>query len=87
MSVLVDKNTKLLVQGITGKTGAFHAGLSLEYGTNVVAAFEDAIARGVDHKNNPPEDFLNDVLSLLAEPQSMRVDKAAEQAVAVDAAA
>ena len=56
-------------------------------GTNVVAAFEDAIARGVDHKNNPPEDFLNDVLSLLAEPQSMRVDKAAEQAVAVDAAA
>lgn len=37
MSVLVDKNTKLLVQGITGKTGAFHAGLSLEYGTQVVA--------------------------------------------------
>ncbi len=37
MSVLVDKNTKLLVQGITGKTGAFHAKLSLEYGTRVVA--------------------------------------------------
>ena len=37
MSVLVDKNTKLLVQGITGKTGAFHAGLSIEYGTSVVA--------------------------------------------------
>ncbi|EDM73941.1 succinyl-CoA synthetase alpha subunit [Plesiocystis pacifica SIR-1] len=37
MSVLVDKNTKLLVQGITGKTGAFHAKLSLEYGTQVVA--------------------------------------------------
>lgn len=37
MSVLVDKNTKLLVQGITGKTGAFHAGLSIEYGTQVVA--------------------------------------------------
>lgn len=37
MSVLVDKNTKLLVQGITGKTGAFHARLSLEYGTAVVA--------------------------------------------------
>ncbi len=36
MSVLVDKNTKLLVQGITGKTGMFHAGLSLEYGTQVV---------------------------------------------------
>ena len=37
MSVLVDKNTKLLVQGITGKTGLFHAGQSLEYGTQVVA--------------------------------------------------
>ncbi len=37
MSVLVDKNTKLLVQGITGKTGMFHASKSLEYGTQVVA--------------------------------------------------
>ena len=37
MSVLVDKDTKLLVQGITGKTGGFHARKSLEYGTQVVA--------------------------------------------------
>ena len=37
MSVLVDKNTRLLVQGITGKFGGFHAGLSIEYGTNVAA--------------------------------------------------
>ena len=38
MSVLVDKNTRLLVQGITGKTGMFHAELSLGYaGTQVVA--------------------------------------------------
>jgi len=37
MSVLVDKNTRLLVQGITGKTGAFHARQSLDYGTQVVA--------------------------------------------------
>ncbi len=37
MSVLVDKNTKLLVQGITGKTGMFHAEQSLAYGTQVVA--------------------------------------------------
>jgi succinyl-CoA synthetase alpha subunit len=36
MSVLVDKNTRLLVQGITGKTGMFHATQSLAYGTQVV---------------------------------------------------
>jgi len=37
MSVLVDKNTKLLVQGITGSAGSFHAKQCLEYGTQVVA--------------------------------------------------
>ncbi len=37
MSVLVDKNTKLLVQGMTGTTGAFHTRQAAEYGTNVVA--------------------------------------------------
>jgi succinyl-CoA synthetase alpha subunit len=37
MSVLVDKNTRLLVQGITGSSGAFHAKSCMEYGTNVVA--------------------------------------------------
>jgi len=36
MSVLVDKNTRLIVQGITGKEGAFHAKGCAEYGTNVV---------------------------------------------------
>ena len=37
MAVLVDKNTRLLVQGITGKAGAFHAKSCMDYGTNVVA--------------------------------------------------
>ena len=37
MSILVDKNTRLLVQGITGSSGAFHALGCMEYGTNVVA--------------------------------------------------
>jgi len=37
MSILVNNNTRLLVQGITGTSGAFHARSCLEYGTNVVA--------------------------------------------------
>ncbi|MDQ3313366.1 MAG: succinate--CoA ligase subunit alpha [Verrucomicrobiota bacterium] len=36
MSVLVDKNTRLLVQGLTGKAGGFHAKQCMEYGTNIV---------------------------------------------------
>jgi succinyl-CoA synthetase alpha subunit len=36
MSVLVDKNTKLLVQGLTGKEGTFHAKACAEYGTRIV---------------------------------------------------
>ena len=36
MSILVDKNTRLVVQGITGKEGTFHTKQMVEYGTNVV---------------------------------------------------
>jgi len=37
MSVLVDKKTRLLVQGITGSEGGFHTEQMIEYGTKVVA--------------------------------------------------
>ncbi|MFO1540637.1 MAG: hypothetical protein ACKOTZ_09415, partial [Chloroflexota bacterium] len=37
MSILVDTSTRLVVQGITGREGAFHAGQMLAYGTDVVA--------------------------------------------------
>ena len=37
MAVLVDKETRLVVQGITGKEGSFHTAQMIEYGTNVVA--------------------------------------------------
>src|SRR5436190_21315438 len=36
MSVLVDKNTRLLVQGITGREGTFHTQQAMKYGTQVV---------------------------------------------------
>lgn len=36
MSILIDKNTKLIVQGITGRDGGFHTSKMKEYGTNLV---------------------------------------------------
>jgi len=37
MSVFIDRNTRLVVQGITGRDGSFHSKQMIEYGTNVVA--------------------------------------------------
>jgi len=42
MAILVDNNTRLLVQGITGKAGAFHAKACMEYGTRIVAGVTPA---------------------------------------------
>ena len=37
MSIFADKNTRVVVQGITGREGSFHTGQCLEYGTRIVA--------------------------------------------------
>ena len=36
MSVLVTKDSKIIVQGFTGSEGTFHAGQMIDYGTNIV---------------------------------------------------
>ena len=36
MSILIDKSTKVIVQGITGSAGSFHAQQMVEYGTKIV---------------------------------------------------
>ena len=36
MSILVNSDTRLIVQGVTGREGSFHTGQMVEYGTNVV---------------------------------------------------
>src|SRR6476619_5568637 len=52
MSVLVDKSTRLVVQGITGKEGTFHTKQMVEYGTNVVGGVTPGKG-GTAHENIP----------------------------------
>ena len=42
VSILIDKNTKVITQGITGKTALFHAKGALDYGTQMVGELHPA---------------------------------------------
>ena len=52
MSILVDANTRLVVQGITGREGAFHATRNKAYGTQVVGGVNPKRA-GEEHEGVP----------------------------------
>ena len=52
MTILIDKKTKIIVQGFTGKFGSFHAEEMIKYGTNIVGGVTPGKG-GQKHLNLP----------------------------------
>lgn len=61
MSVLVDKHSKVVVQGFTGNEGTFHASQMIAYGTNVIGGVTPGKG-GQTHLNKPVFDTLADAV-------------------------
>lgn len=61
MSILVDKSTRVVVQGITGKEGSFHAAQMREYGTNIVAGVTPGKG-GSKHEGVPVFDTVSEAV-------------------------
>ena len=86
MSVLVDKSTRLVVQGITGKEGTFHTKQMVEYGTNVVGGVTPGKG-GTTHEGIPVFNTVADAVkeaganaSVIYVPPSFAADAVMESA-------
>ncbi len=62
MSIIVDKNSKVLVQGFTGSEGTFHSEQMIEYGTNVVCGVTPGKG-GTKHLDKPVYNSVADALN------------------------
>ncbi|HEX7334484.1 MAG TPA: succinate--CoA ligase subunit alpha [Pyrinomonadaceae bacterium] len=86
MSVLVDKSTRLIVQGLTGKEGTFHARQMVEYGTNIVGGVTPGKG-GTTHEGIPVFNTVADAVreaganaSVIYVPPSFAADAVMEAA-------
>jgi succinyl-CoA synthetase alpha subunit len=70
MSVLIDKHTRVICQGLTGRQGSFHAGQCLEYGTQIVAGVTPGRG-GETHLDLPVFDTVSDAVEETAATVSM----------------
>ena len=86
MAVIIDKNSKILIQGFTGKMGSFHADEMIKYGTNVVGGVTPGKG-GQKHLGRPVFNTVKDAVkhtgadaSILFVPPAFAADSAMEAA-------
>ena len=86
MSVLIDKKTKIIIQGFTGKMGSFHAEEMIKYGSNVVGGVTPGKG-GMKHLNLPVFNTVKEAVkntdasaSILFVPPAFAADSAMEAA-------
>jgi succinyl-CoA synthetase alpha subunit len=88
MSILIDRNSRVVVQGFTGREGTFHAGQMIEYGTNVVGGVTPGKG-GHSHLGKPVFDTVEEAVretaadvSVIFVPAPFAADAIVEAALA-----